>query len=135
MTDYPDLLPWQEEVLKKFQAGSEYKIVSAGRQTGKSWVNSIMQQHMDNLVGRPIRKLICSTGTIFGHDYVTVEPRGGSWCEMEQWCIDTYGPESKIWEMFKDQNQPGRWYTHEDAFWFSDPRDCEWFILKWTPNG
>ena len=130
MTDYPELQPWQEEVLKKFQ-GTGY-IQMTGRQLGKSWSMQAMQQLMDDLVARPIEDLICDTGTVFGKRYHTVEPIGGNWREMEAWCIETYGSVSDIWETFSDSSTLGRWYMNGGKFWFLDKKDLEWFIVRWS---
>ena len=80
--DYPDLQPWQEEVLTKFQGKGAIQIT--GRQLGKSWANKAMQRLMDDLVARPIEDIRCSEGTIFGKRYLTAEPVGGNWIEMEK---------------------------------------------------
>lgn len=130
MSDYPDLKPWQEKVLKQFQGKGTLQIT--GRQTGKSWANAAMQRLMDDLVLRPVEDLLCDTGTVFGKRYYTVEPVGGNWLEMEQWCIDTYGPASNVWETFKEANNLGRWYMNARKFWFLDEKDREWFIIRWT---
>jgi hypothetical protein len=130
MNDYPELKPWQQKVLKKFQGRGAVQVT--GRKSGKSWDIEAMQQLMDDLIERPIENLICSTGTIFGKRYHTVEPVGGNWREMEAWCITTYGPVSTVWDAFKETNTLGRWYMNDRRFWFLDEKDREWFILRWT---
>jgi len=130
MSDYPELKPWQEQVLKKFQGKGAIQVT--GRQTGKSWNIEAMQRLMDDLVVRPIENLICDTGTVFGKRYHTVEPVGGNWREMEAWCTTTYGPASNVWEAFKESTTLGRWYMNDRKFWFLDEKDREWFILRWT---
>ena len=71
--DYPDLQPWQEEVLTKFQGKGTIQIT--GRQLGKSWANAAMQRLMDDLVDRPIEDIRCSEGTIFCLLYTSPSPR------------------------------------------------------------
>jgi hypothetical protein len=132
MTDYPELHPWQAEVIKQFNVKHT---VSTGRQLGKSWVNYMMQQAMDDLVDNPVQALICDTGTIFNYPAVTVRPIGGNWRLMVNWCVETFGPESRVLELLAEPERAGRWYTQDRVFWFSEPRDREWFVLKWTPNG
>lgn len=127
--DYPELQPWQEEVLKKFQGKGTIQIT--GRQLGKSWANAAMQRLMDDLANRPIEDLICNTGTVFGKRYHTVEPVGGNWIEMELWCTETFGPASNVWDTMKDSSELGRWYMNDRKFWFLDDKDQTMFLLKW----
>ena len=126
--DYPDLQPWQEEVLTKFQGKGVVQIT--GRQLGKSWATHAMQRLMDDLVSRPIEELICSTGTVFGKRYLTVEPVGGNWLEMEAWCSSVFGTASNIWDTMKAE-ELGRWYMNDRKFWFLDEKDRTMFLLKW----
>ena len=128
--DYPDLQPWQEEVLTKFQGKGTIQIT--GRQMGKSWANAAMQRLMDDLANRPIEDLICSEGTVFGKRYYTVEPVGGNWIAMEKWCTETFGDPSSVWNAFKESDQLGRWYMNDRRFWFRNERDRNWFIMKWS---
>lgn len=130
MNDYPELKPWQQEVLKKFQGKGTIQVT--GRHAGKSWDIEAMQRLMDDLVVRPIERLICDTGTVFGKRYYTVEPVGGNWREMEEWCTTTYGPVSNVFDAFKESTTLGRWYMNDRRFWFLDEKDREWFILRWT---
>jgi len=130
MSDYPELKPWQEKVLKQFQGKGALHII--GRQNGKSWSNLAMQRLMDDLVNRPIEELKCDTGTVFGKRYYTVEPIGGNWLEMEEWCKDTYGKATSVWDTMKEPVTLGRWYMNDRKFWFLDKKDREWFILRWS---
>lgn len=124
------LEPWQEEVLKKFQGKGTLQIT--GRQTYKSYNLIAMQRLMDDLVSKPIESLICSTGTVFGKRYLTVEPIGGNWREMETWCTETFGTTSKVWDAFKDSNNIGRWYMNDRKFWFLEEKDRDWFVIRWN---
>ncbi len=127
--DYPDLQPWQEEVLTKFQGKGAIQIT--GRQMGKSWANAAMQRLMDDLANRPLEEIVCSTGSVFGKRYLTAEPIGGNWIAMEAWCIETFGPPANIWDTMKDGNGLGRWYMNDRKFWFLDEKDQTMFLLKW----
>ena len=131
--DYPDLQPWQESVLQQFQGvkPGELKIMAAGRQMGKSYSLQAMQRLMDDLVSRPIEELRCSTGTVFGKRYLTVEPVGGNWIEMEKWATATFGDPSSIWECMRSGNVPGRWYMHSRKFYFYEEADRLMFLMKW----
>lgn len=131
--DYPDLQPWQEDILNKFAKGDkEIKIMTAGRGVGKSLYSQVaMQRLMDDLINRPIEELICSEGTIFGKRYLTAEPIGGNWIEMEKWATETFGPPASVWEAFKESDELGRWYMNDRRFWFLDDKDRTLFLLKW----
>lgn len=126
--DYPDLQPWQEEVLKKFQGKGTIQIT--GRQMGKSWANAAMQRLMDDLANSPLEDLRISTGTVFGAKFHTVEPIGGNWLQMEAWAIETFGNPSKVWDTM-DSGQVGRWYMNDRKFWFRNEQDLTMFIMKW----
>lgn len=124
------LEPWQEDVLKKFQGRGMIQIT--GRNSYKDYNLQAMQRLMDDLISKPIEALICSTGTVFGKQYLTVEPIGGNWLEMEAWCTKTFGPSSSVWETFKESDQVGRWYMNDRKFWFLDGKDRDWFVLRWN---
>ena len=124
------LEPWQEDVLKKFQGKGFVQIT--GRALGKSYNLQAMQRLMDDLLMKPVESLVCSTGTVFGKRYHTVEPIGGNWVDMETWCTNTFGPTGKVWNAFKDSDNIGRWYMNDRKFWFLEEKDRDWFIIKWS---
>jgi hypothetical protein len=126
------LEPWQEKVLKKFQ-GKGYTQIT-GRQYGKSYNVQAMQRLMDDLLDKPIEDLLVSTGTVFGKRYFTIEPVGGNWLAMEQWCIDTFGPSASVWQTFKESDTLGRWYVNDRRFWFLEEKDKDWFLLRWSSS-
>lgn len=84
----------------------------------------------------PVRSLTCSTGTILGAQYFTVEPDGGNWKHMEEWCIQTFGDASEVWNIGKDSEfmwpDCGRWYMNNRRFWFRDEKDRDWFLIRWN---
>ena len=127
--DYPDLQPWQEEILTNFHGKGTIQIT--GRQLGKSWATHAMQRLMDDLVDRPIEDIRCSEGTVFGKRYLTVEPIGGNWIAMEKWCSETFGTPSSVLDTFKESGQLCRWYMNDRKFWFLDEKDRTMFLLKW----
>lgn len=89
------------------------------------------QRLWDDLHRRPIENLKLTEGTVYGSQYYCVEPVGGSWLEMEHWCLDHFGSSGEhIWgEKFQEPVQ--RWYTNNRKFWFRDEVDRMIFVLKW----
>jgi hypothetical protein len=130
------LQPWQEDVLIKMK---QYKgrglIQITGRQTGKSqWSSQAIDRLMQDILSIPISDLKLSEGTVYGSRYYTVEPVGGNWREIEEWCSQTFGPgSSKIWQhdMSKAPAPELRWYMNNRKFWFRDEKDRTMFVLKW----
>lgn len=110
-----------------------------GRQTGKSILNTMfsgqaLQRIMDDIMERPVEDLLLSQGTVYGARYHTVEPIGGNWKDMEEWCGQSFGPGStEIWQhdMSKAPAPELRWYMNNRKFWFRNEKDRDWFILRW----
>jgi hypothetical protein len=113
----------------------EMSIIASGRQVGKS---QFTQQAIDRLVrdinSQPISDLVLSEGTVYGARYYCVEPVGGSWPEMEQWCYETFGGTGSIWQETKNLTPESckRWYANNRKFWFRNERDRTVFLLKWS---
>ena len=127
---------WQQKMLKimpGFKKG-ELMVTTAGRQLGKSQMQAYMRMWNDIYI-RPVERLVLSEGTVYGSPYYCVEPIGGSWLEMEKWCIQSCGESTgSIWseEKYKHSTQPGeRWYGNNRKFWFRDEQDRMMFVLKW----
>jgi hypothetical protein len=127
---------WQLNVLNKIQGikKGQLSLTMGGRQTGKSSSAAYMRMWND-LHPTPVERLMLSEGTVYGSPYYCVEPVGGSWLEMEKWCIQSCGESTgSIWaeEKYKHSAQPGeRWYGNNRKFWFRDEADRTMFILKW----
>lgn len=134
--NFPELEPWQERILKGFKPGS-MQIISAGRRTGKSMFSAqALKRLMDDVMNRPIDNLVLSEGTVYGARYYCVEPDGGNWRKMEDWCIEVFGETTgSIWaeEVDKKTPEPGeRWYSNNRKFWFRQEKDRTMFILRWS---
>jgi hypothetical protein len=87
----------------------------------------------DDIYQRPVEDLILSEGTVYGARYYCVHPVGGSWMEMEVWCLDTFGdPGSKMWGEDKAPEPALRWYMNNRKFWFRTEKDRNWFIVRWS---
>jgi len=107
--------------------------MSAGRQTGKSYYTQYtIDRLMRDLNSQPITDLVLSEGTVYGSRYYCVEPVGGSWIEMQEWCFTQFGDSSKhIWGEPKSPESAQRWYMNNRKFWFRNEADRTMFILKW----
>jgi hypothetical protein len=131
---------WQQQIFDKITSGGikpeEMIVMTAGRRTGKS---QMTQQAIDRLMrdinNRPIEELVLSEGRVYGARYHCVEPIGGNWREMEDWCINTYGSTTgSIWAQEVDKTTPlvnERWYANNRKFWFRNEADRTMFVLKW----
>ena len=108
-----------------------------GRRAGKSqWSAQAIDRLMADLMLLPVTDLITSEGTVYGSRYYCVQPVGGNWRAMEDWCIQTCGDSTgSIWaeEVKKTTPNPGeRWYANNRKFWFRDEKDRTMFMLKWS---
>lgn len=134
------MYPFQKDLLYKITSGGikpgELMVISAGRQVGKSALTAqAIDRLMRDINSRSVTNLIPSEGRVYGARYYCVEPVGGNWREMEDWCISTYGETTgSIWaeEVNKTTPAPGeRWYGNNRKFWFRNEADRTMFILKW----
>ncbi len=130
---------WQMDLLNKMQKYKGKGLVQiTGRGMGKSTLNSTFssqafQRLWDDLHNRPIEDVKLSEGTVYGLRYYTVEPIGGNWLEMEQWCYKVFGETGSIWHETKNLTpEPNkRWYANNRKFWFRNQEDLTMFLLKW----
>lgn len=130
------IYPWQQSIINAMQKGSELKIIHSGRNVGKSHFSAqAVTRLMHDLMLMPVEDLVLSVGTVYGARYHCVEPVGGNWRDMEDWCIETFGASTgSIWaeEHTKQTPNPGeRWYGNNRKFWFRNEKDRDWFILRW----
>ena len=126
--------PWQTNVLNKLQGikPSQLILTMAGRGVGKSHLtNQAFLRLWDDIHNRPVERLILSEGTVYGSPYYCVEPVGGSWTEMELWCMQAFGETTGS---IYGENVPEpaqRWYMNNRKFWFRDQKDQLMFVMKW----
>ena len=134
------MYPFQKDLLYKITSGGtkpgELMVISAGRQVGKSALTAqAIDRLMRDINSRSVTDLIPSEGRVYGARYHCVEPIGGNWREMEDWCISTYGKTTgSIWAQEVDKTTPlvnERWYGNNRKFWFRNEADRTLFILKW----
>ena len=122
--------PWQEKIVGGFKPG-EMTIVTSGRQTGKSQMQAYMRLWND-IHYQPVSDLKLSEGTVYGSRYYCVEPVGGSWIEMQEWCLNQLGDSGKhIWGSNEVPTPQERWYMNNRKFWFRDDADRLMFVMRW----
>lgn len=127
------LYPFQEAMLEHISKGKELRIISSGRQVGKSMFTAqAIDRLMRDLNSQPIEQLVLSEGKVYGARYLCIEPVGGNWPEMESWCLDTYGNCGSAWDKDKAPEPNARWYMNDRRFWFREQKDRDWFILRWN---
>jgi hypothetical protein len=131
---------YQKKLWDKIASGGikpgEMMIMSSGRQVGKSMFTAqAIERLMRDINSQPVEDMVLSEGRVYGARYHCVEPIGGNWREMEDWCINTYGETTgSIWAQEVDKLTPlvnERWYANNRKFWFRNEKDRTLFILKW----
>lgn len=137
MSESAELEPWQLRALEQM---TKYKgrglVQITGRNAGKSYYSAqALKRLMDDLMNNPLTDVHLSEGKVYGARYYCIEPIGGNWREMEDWCIATMGASTgSIWaeEVDKKTPQPGeRWYANNRKFWFRNEQDRTMFIMRW----
>jgi hypothetical protein len=133
MSESAELEPWQQRALdsmKSFQGKGFIQVT--GRNTGKSQI-AAYKRLFDDVFSKPVEDMLLSEGTVYGSRYLTIEPIGGNWWEMECWCYETFGDTGNIWKETKNLTPEPlqRWYANNRKFWFKDIKDRDWFLLKW----
>lgn len=122
--------PWQEKIINGFKPG-EMTIMASGRHTGKSQMQAYMRLWND-IHYRPVEDLKLSEGTVYGSRYHCVEPVGGNWLEMQEWCLNQFGDSGKhIWGSNEVPPPHERWYMNNRKFWFHNDADRLMFVMKW----
>ena len=125
---------WQMNVLNKLQGiePSQLILTMAGRGTGKSvMAGAAFLRLWDDIHNRPVERLILSEGTVYGSPYYCVEPVGGSWTEMELWCMQAFGETTGSIYGENVPESAQRWYMKNRSFWFRDDADRLMFVMKW----
>ena len=131
--DIETLRPWQDALVTGMRKG-EMTVMMASRQTGKSHYAAYARLFND-IMNSPLKvsDMILSEGTVYGSRYYTVEPIGGSWLEMEKWCIEVFGGGGRaLWGDKKAPEPARRWYANNRKFWFKSIKDRDWFLIKWN---
>lgn len=94
-------MPWQEKLINGFAKG-EMVVISAGRQTGKSYYSQYVQM-FDEIMGPPFKKL--TQATVDGELWYTVKckPEVASWIRTQA---------KSLWYEHIDAN----WYVYKNTF-------------------
>ena len=130
------MYPWQEKLWADIKTGGlkpgEMVIYTAGRNAGKSAFSAqALKRMMDDINNRPVEELKLFEGRVHGARYHCVEPIGGNWRKMEEWCFKQFGDVgNNIWpesELPKCQ----RWYMNNRTFFFRNESDRTMFVLRW----
>ena len=124
--------PWQQDLIDKMTTFKGRGLTQiTGRQTGKSQMQAYMRLWND-IQYRPVEELKLTEGTVYGSRYYCVEPVGGSWIEMQEWCLNQFGNSGKhIWGSNEVPAPQERWYMNNRKFWFRDEQDRLMFVMKW----
>lgn len=77
-------------------------------------------------------------GRVYGARYYTVKPMlvwgqddANMWSTMEEWSITAFGKTTRsIWADCPHLSE--RWYMNNSKFWFREPKDLSWFVLRWS---
>jgi len=86
----------------------------------------------NDIQSQPVEDLKLSEGTVYGARYHCVEPIGGSWIEMQEWCFTQFGDSGKhIWGEPTSPEPQQRWYMNNRKFWFRDQADQLMFVMRW----
>jgi hypothetical protein len=131
--------PWQEKLWADIETGGlkpgEMMIMAAGRNVGKTMFSSqaAIDRLMRDLMNQPIEELKLLEGRVHGARYHCVEPIGGNWREMEEWCFKQFGDVGNNIGWRENENpQCYRWYMNNRTFFFRNEADRTMFILRWS---
>lgn len=119
---------WQKNLCNEIMLGGvskgELTVIATSRNIGKSQLMKLWNQVYFN----EVKTLDLDEGKVYGETYYVVKPYGYNWFDLEEWCVESFGPSPKegVW-------QPGaRWYANSASLWFRDPKDRDWFLMRWS---
>ena len=114
---------WQSDILDAIaNKKAKHYIISTPRMTGKSAYKRLF----DDIYARPIEDIELTDSKLHGKRIYAARPHGGSWLNMEAWCVERFGPVGDIWNL-----EIQRWYMNDRTFFFRDEADRTMFVLKW----
>ena len=129
------LYPYQQALWDKISQGGfkkgEMTIISAGRQTGKSYYQKMF---LNKLYGtnlckeimlsmKPAPKYKFSRAKWYEADYDWIN----NYVEVVEWCTEQFGPHPT------QQDAWSRWdHRYEGKIYFRDEKDYIWFTLRWS---
>lgn len=127
---YP-LRPYQQALYDKVKAGGfkpgEMFLVSAGRQTGKSYLNKMYGKLWNNNLCKEIMLTHPEPKYKFTRaNWFVAEFDDRYYFEVEAWCSQQFGPHPARPDAWS------RWFhKYENKIHFSNEKDYQWFLLKW----
>lgn len=120
--------PYQPALLDKVSSGfkaGEMMIVSAGRRTGKSYLNQLYGNNLCQEIILPMKpepKYKFTRANWYVADYDWVHQH-----EVLEWCKQQFGPHPQ------NPDAWSRWCNHySERIHFRDAKDYEWFLLRWS---
>lgn len=123
---YP-LRPYQQALLDKVSGGfkaGEMMIISAGRRTGKSYLNQLYGNNLCKEILLPMKP---EPKYKFSRDWYVAEYDWVHQYEVLEWCKQQFGPHPK------NPDAWSRWCNHySERIHFRDAKDYEWFLLRWA---
>ena len=126
---------WQLDFLERVKGSKpgEMTVMMAVQRTGKSTLNSLMYQAMQEYFNPPLEGFDLTEKEMSGNNYYCVEPIGGNWAEMFDWAKETFGEPGDLWEahQFVWPDTDG-WYANNRKFWFRNEKDRTLFLMKWS---
>lgn len=122
------IYPYQQALLDKVSSGfkaGQMMIISAGRMTGKSYLNQLYNTNLCKEILLPMKpepKYKFSRSNWYVADYDWVHQ-----AEVLEWCSQQFGPHPQ------NPDAWSRWCNHySERIHFRDAKDYEWFVLKWS---
>jgi hypothetical protein len=135
---YP-MQPYQQTMLEKLSAGGfkpgEMTLYSAGRRSGKSYLNSLYggtgiktMYYNNNLCQEILLPMTPEPKYKFSRSkWYEAEFSWGKQTEVLEWCTQQFGPQPE---------NPDAWSRWCHRSWteihFRDAKDYEWFLLRWS---
>jgi len=123
-----DLETWMPTVLGNTTGGilpGQMTVFVAGRQTGKSYLNSVYYKNLCKEIFLPMKpapKYKFSRAKWYEADYDWIH-----YDEVRKWCTEQFGPHPT------QQDAWSRWdHRYEGKIYFRDEKDYIWFQLRWA---
>lgn len=94
--------------------------------TGRNSGKTAYQRMLRDIFPSKVRDIHIVETKLHGARIYGARPQGGSWFEMELWCMERFGSAGSIWD-----EKIERWYMNDQTFFFRDKQDLTIFLLKW----
>ena len=118
---------FQQALLDKVSGGfkaGQMMIISAGRMTGKSYLNQLYGNNLCKEILLPMKP---EPKYKFSREWYVATYNYNYYHEVFEWCTQHFGPHP---------SQPDAWsrwiHKYEDQIQFRDEKDYAWFVLRWA---